>query len=165
MARMDHASTGAALVYLHDTDDRQRAIATLVSDLARPRAGAAERAVRREFGECDGHVRGTTASQVILVGEFSQVELRVELRGLEPPTPCLQSMTKMPSTIYGLARSVSSVQLNRGTSRRVGVGLQVSLTVKRPGESDTSLRRRLLDASEVAAEPREDGQHVMQIVT
>ena len=110
-------------------------------------------------------MRGTTASQVILVGEFSQVELRVELRGLEPPTPCLQSMTKMPSTIRGLARSVSSVQLSTGTSRRVGVGLQVSLTVKRPGESDTSLRRRLLDASEVAAEPREDGQHVMQIVT
>jgi hypothetical protein len=35
MARMGHASTHAALVYLHDTDDRQRAIATAVSDLAR----------------------------------------------------------------------------------------------------------------------------------
>jgi hypothetical protein len=32
-------------------------------------------------------VRGTTASQVISVGEFCQVELG----GLEPPTPCLQS--------------------------------------------------------------------------
>jgi hypothetical protein len=29
----------AALVYQHDTDDRQRAIATLVSDLARPGLG------------------------------------------------------------------------------------------------------------------------------
>jgi integrase len=35
MARMGHASTRAALVYLHDTDDRQRIIATAVSDLAR----------------------------------------------------------------------------------------------------------------------------------
>jgi integrase len=34
MARMGHASTRAALVYLHDTDDRQRAIAAAVSDLA-----------------------------------------------------------------------------------------------------------------------------------
>jgi hypothetical protein len=32
-------------------------------------------------------VRGTTASQVIFVGEFRLVELG----GLEPPTPCLQS--------------------------------------------------------------------------
>jgi hypothetical protein len=28
MARMGHVSTRAALLYLHDTDDRQRAIAT-----------------------------------------------------------------------------------------------------------------------------------------
>jgi hypothetical protein len=34
MARMGHTSTRAALVYLHDTDDRQRAIAAAVSDLA-----------------------------------------------------------------------------------------------------------------------------------
>jgi integrase len=39
MARMGHASTRAALVYLHDTDDRQRAIATVISDLARPGLG------------------------------------------------------------------------------------------------------------------------------
>jgi len=39
MARMGHASTQAALVYLHDTDDRQRAIATVISDLARPGLG------------------------------------------------------------------------------------------------------------------------------
>jgi integrase len=39
MARMGHASTRAALVYLHDTDDRQRTIATVVSDLARPGLG------------------------------------------------------------------------------------------------------------------------------
>jgi hypothetical protein len=31
---MGHASTQAALVYLHDTEDRQRAIAAAVSDLA-----------------------------------------------------------------------------------------------------------------------------------
>jgi hypothetical protein len=35
-------------------------------------------------------------------GSFSQVELR----GLEPLTPCLQSMAKMSSTVHGLARSV-----------------------------------------------------------
>ena len=34
MTRMGHASTRAALVYLHDTEDRQRAIAAVVSDLA-----------------------------------------------------------------------------------------------------------------------------------
>jgi hypothetical protein len=34
MTRMGHASTRAALVYLHDTEDRQRAIAAAVSDLA-----------------------------------------------------------------------------------------------------------------------------------
>jgi hypothetical protein len=39
MARMGHASTRAALVYLHDTDDRQRAIATVIGDLARPELG------------------------------------------------------------------------------------------------------------------------------
>ena len=39
MARMGHASTRAALVYLHDTDDWQRAIATVISDLARPGLG------------------------------------------------------------------------------------------------------------------------------
>jgi integrase len=39
MARMGHASTRAALVYLHDTDDRQRAIATVISDLAQPGLG------------------------------------------------------------------------------------------------------------------------------
>ena len=33
---------------------------------------------------------------------FSQVELG----GLEPPTPCLQSMAKTSSTVHGLARSV-----------------------------------------------------------
>jgi integrase len=35
MARMGHASTRAALVYLHDTNERQRAIAAAVNDLAR----------------------------------------------------------------------------------------------------------------------------------
>jgi hypothetical protein len=39
MARMGHASTRAALVYLHDTDARQCAIATVISDLARPELG------------------------------------------------------------------------------------------------------------------------------
>jgi hypothetical protein len=39
MARMGHASTRAALVYLYDTDDRQRAIAAVISDLARAELG------------------------------------------------------------------------------------------------------------------------------
>ncbi len=34
MPRVGHTSTGPALIYLHDTDDRQRAIAAAVSDLA-----------------------------------------------------------------------------------------------------------------------------------
>jgi len=46
MARMGHASTRAALVYLHDTDDRQRAIAAALSDLAQ--AGLAPRVVPPE---------------------------------------------------------------------------------------------------------------------
>jgi hypothetical protein len=48
-------------------------------------------------------VRGTTASQVIFAREFSQVELR----GLEPLTPCLQSMVKVSSTVHDLAEGVS----------------------------------------------------------
>jgi integrase len=39
MARMGHASTRAALVYLHDTDDGQRIIAAAVSDLAGQQLG------------------------------------------------------------------------------------------------------------------------------
>jgi hypothetical protein len=39
MGRMGHASTRAALVYLHETDDRQRAIAVAVSDLAQQKLG------------------------------------------------------------------------------------------------------------------------------
>jgi hypothetical protein len=39
MARMGHASTRAALVYLHDTEDRQRAIAAAVSDLVASELG------------------------------------------------------------------------------------------------------------------------------
>jgi hypothetical protein len=39
MARMGHTSTRAALVYLHDTDDRQRIIAAAISDLAGQRLG------------------------------------------------------------------------------------------------------------------------------
>ena len=53
---------------------------------------------------------------------FSLVELRVELRGLEPLTPCLQSMAKVSSVVHGLARSASGVHLGTGTSRPVGVG-------------------------------------------
>jgi integrase len=41
MARMGHASTRGALVYLHDTDDRQRAIAAAVSDLAQQKLSGA----------------------------------------------------------------------------------------------------------------------------
>jgi integrase len=39
MPRMGHASTRAALVYLHDTDEWQRAIVTVISDLAQPELG------------------------------------------------------------------------------------------------------------------------------
>ena len=117
MARMGHASTRAALVYLHDTDDRQRTIATVISDLA-ARAGAAASAVRGESGECNGHVRGTTASQVIFVGEFCLVELG----GLEPLTPCLQSTARLSGTVQGLGWSPVRVHLSTAMSRRVGVG-------------------------------------------
>ena len=48
------------------------------------RAGGPEWAIRGESGECNGHVRGTTASQVIFVGEFSPVEL-----GDSNSRPCL----------------------------------------------------------------------------
>src|SRR5262249_6363266 len=43
----------------------------------------------------------STAGFKISAGTFSQVELG----GLEPPTPCLQSMAKMSGTVYDLARS------------------------------------------------------------
>src|SRR5215475_9287250 len=58
------------------------------------------------------------ASVMIRRGSFSQVELG----GLEPPTPCLQSMTNMSSTVYGLASGVPSVHLSPAPFRPVGVG-------------------------------------------
>jgi integrase len=39
MTQMGHSSTRAALVYLHDTDLRQRALATAVSELAQDQLG------------------------------------------------------------------------------------------------------------------------------
>jgi integrase len=54
MARMGHASTRAALVYLHDTDDRQRAIATVVSDLARPELGQPNASSEGSTGNATG---------------------------------------------------------------------------------------------------------------
>jgi integrase len=58
MARMGHASTRAALLYLHDTDDRQRAIATAVSDLAARNSGsliARPAVTRRKERAREGH--------------------------------------------------------------------------------------------------------------
>ena len=34
--------------------------------------------------------------------DLARIVSRVELRGLEPLTPCLQSMAKMSSTVHGL---------------------------------------------------------------
>jgi len=36
--------------------------------------------------------------------------------------PCLQSMAKSSSTVYGLARNAARVHLSTATSRRFGVG-------------------------------------------
>jgi integrase len=54
MARMGHASTRAALVYLHDTDDRQRIIATAVSDLAQEKLGHLAASPQTPPGEGSG---------------------------------------------------------------------------------------------------------------
>ena len=54
MARMGHASTRAALVYLHDTDDRQRAIAAAVSDLARQKLEQRSTSPEEASGEGSG---------------------------------------------------------------------------------------------------------------
>ena len=51
MARMGHASTRAALLYLHDTDDRQRAIAAAVSDRARAELGQHDDSPDRDAAE------------------------------------------------------------------------------------------------------------------
>jgi hypothetical protein len=48
-----------------------------------------------------GQLWWSIANFKIRAGSFSQVELG----GLEPPTPCLQSMAKMSSTVCGLAWS------------------------------------------------------------
>ena len=58
------------------------------------------------------------ATLMIRPGSFSQVELR----GLEPLTPCLQSMAKMSSTVHGLSRNAPRVHLSTASSRRFGVG-------------------------------------------
>jgi len=49
---------------------------------------------------------------------FSQVELR----GLEPLTPCMQSMAKMSSTVRGLGRSAPRGHMSPAPSSSVGVG-------------------------------------------
>jgi integrase len=54
MARMGHASTRAALLYLHDSDDRQRVIATAVSDLARQELGQPDRSPGSDAAEGTG---------------------------------------------------------------------------------------------------------------
>jgi hypothetical protein len=46
----------------------------------------------------------------------------VELRGLEPLTPCLQSLATMSSTVHGLVRSFVRVRLSAVRSKLVGVG-------------------------------------------
>jgi hypothetical protein len=58
MARTGHGST--ALVDLHDTDGQQHAIATIISDLARPGLGSRicrQKGCQKGYGECSGHVR------------------------------------------------------------------------------------------------------------
>jgi len=88
MARMGHSSTRAALIYLHAPDERQRKIADALGELAakelkRQRSGT-QRARRRCGASC-GSLR--TARTAPLVCCYTEVELR----GLEPLTPCLQS--------------------------------------------------------------------------
>ena len=64
MDRMGHSSTRAALIYLHDSDDRQRQIAASLSKLAGPEpkggrkppgtAGTARQRARSGHGETPG---------------------------------------------------------------------------------------------------------------
>ncbi len=46
----------------------------------------------------------------------------MELRGLEPLTPCMQSPSKLSSTVSGLAGLSQSIHPNPAASRLVGVG-------------------------------------------
>ena len=97
MVRMGHASTRAALVYLHDTDDRQCAIATVISDLARPGLGSRTRhqgGLRGMQQAREGHNR--------LTMDLRRGVSQVELRGLEPLTPCLQNRPKLSDTVAHL---------------------------------------------------------------
>jgi hypothetical protein len=80
-------------------------------------AEAQQASRRRRMRRYCGQPWWSTADFTIRPGSFSQVELR----GLEPLTPCLQSMAKMSSTVHGLARSALIVQLSTTTSSRVGV--------------------------------------------
>jgi hypothetical protein len=68
------------VVYLHDTDDRQRIIAAAVSDLA-----GEKRPARCITGDRIVFTRGA--------------------KGTRTADPCLQSTARLSSTVYGLARS------------------------------------------------------------
>ena len=71
---------------------------------------------------------GTAASQVIFIQEFPQVELG----RLEPPTPCLQSMAEVSSTVHGRGRDRFRCPREYGNVQACWCRLWVSL---RPGES------------------------------
>jgi hypothetical protein len=64
MERMGHASSRAALIYLHSTDDRQRALAEAVSRRAqRDRAGESCRTPCTRDGQTDESKDGLTRSR------------------------------------------------------------------------------------------------------
>jgi hypothetical protein len=131
--------------YLHDTEDRQRAIAATVSDL-----------VARELGQLAAQPDSDAAGQIahvgtraILIWVFCLVELRGELGGLEPPDPCLQIR---PGTCPGVSArgpkyylaGQMTVRTSSGCSRHLARWLHnlVPMLAKITGSPSSRMRCR-----------------------
>jgi hypothetical protein len=69
MDRMGHSSPRAALVYLHGSDARQRAIADGLSRLVEGSCGCGLRVLRRGPGVTIGHAAGTQEAAYMLTVE------------------------------------------------------------------------------------------------
>ncbi len=99
MARMGHSSTRAAMIYLHSTDERQRAIADALGTLAATELNRRPKRTRRGAENRTGTQRARRRQERLVEAREQKPESRalswekldVELRGLEPLTPCLQS--------------------------------------------------------------------------
>jgi hypothetical protein len=93
MDRMGHSSPRAALIYLHGSDARQRAIADGLNRLVEGELRGRVQGIRRRHGAAIGHVAGTCKAAGSVTGRLELGRMRVDLgfvvvgrTGFEPVT-------------------------------------------------------------------------------